>query len=109
MRQVVVYLLDELWVRVEASGGPKPALELYKGIQRREVNGAARSLGRRILLHHLIGLDQPRDDEKVPHRGGDVGLGLAAVVSSQDFGGGLGVFGVVVVYLFRHWLTYGAA
>ena len=34
--------------------------------------------------------------------GGDVGFGFGVVVAPENFGGGLGVFGVVVVYVEGH-------
>ena len=73
-------MLDVLGIRVEASGGPDPALELYERVKGGKVDGTARTLCGWVLLNDLIALHETRHDEEITHRAGDVRLGLATVV-----------------------------
>ena len=97
--QVVVELLDVLSVRVEAPRGADPALELDKGVEGGQVDGTAGALRGWVLLDDVITPDESCHDEEISDRAGDVRLGLASVVPSQNLGGSLSVTGVVVVYL----------
>ena len=52
----------------------------------------------------MLGLYEAGFGEEVADRGGDVGFGLAFVVASEDFGGGLLAVGVSEVDVDGHWV-----
>ena len=90
-------MLDVLRVGCATGSRSDAPLELDEGVQRGQVHGPSRRVRGRVLLNHLLATGQASKDEKVPHRAGDVGLGLTTVVPSQDLSGGVAVFGVVYV------------
>ena len=63
-------------------------------------------MGGRVLLDDLAWRGQSGGDQEVADGAGDVGLGLGVVVPPEYLGGGLGVTGVVVVYVDGHSIFY---
>ncbi len=82
--EVVIKLLDVPRVGTEAGPRANPPLDLDERIQRRQVHRAPRRLRRRVLLHDLVCSRQPRADQEVPHRAGDVRLRLGMLMPPQN-------------------------
>ena len=82
--QVAVELLDV--ARIGLDTRPDADLALDERVEGGQVDGAAGAERGMLLLDDLLGLGQPRRDEEVAHRAGDVGLRLAALVPLQDGG-----------------------
>ena len=97
-------MVDVFGVGVEAAGGADAALELDEGVEGGEVDGAAAAQGGWVFFDDVLGFYEAGDGEEVTDGGGDVGLGLAFVVASQDFGCGGFAVGVVGVDVEGHWV-----
>ena len=102
LRQVVVQLPHVIGVGFAAGGGADPPLELDEGVQRGQVNGAPAAIRGRVLLDHLLRLGQAGEDQEIANGGGDVGLGIVALVPFQDGGGSAGKLWVVDVQVRSH-------
>ena len=100
--QVIVQLPDVNWVGVQAAGGADPPLCFNEGVQRGQVHGAAGNVRRRIFLVDFVAPGQAGEDEKVPHRTGDVGLRLAVIMPPQYFRRTGGILRVVIVKVCGH-------
>ena len=98
-------LSDVLGVRFASWCGADPPLELDEGVQSSQVNSTAGGTRRRTLLAP----DKAGKDEKVPHRAGDVGLGIEVVMPTQFLGGGIPIPGVVRINVHRNSAFYSAA
>ena len=57
---------------------------------------------RRTLLDRLLAPDKAVKDAKVPHRAGDVGLGIEVGMPPQYLGGGVAIPGVVRINVPRN-------